>query len=61
MIEPRKIFDKLDELEKAAFDNHVERVFQDPIDRKFTTLNTAARVKAIRDIRDELMALMKGA
>ena len=61
LVDPRKFFEKLEELEKNAIVEHAERVFKDPVDRKFTTISTAARVMAIRDVRDELLTLTKTA
>lgn len=54
MIDGR-VFEKLEELEKARLDKHLQLVLEDAPKNKFTVIS--AQIAMLREIRDELMTL----
>ena len=59
LIDAKKLFEKLDELERVRLDQHMKMVMEDAPKNKFTLIT--GEIRMIREIRDELMTLAKNA
>lgn len=59
LVDAKKLFEKLYELERVRLDKHIQMVIEDAPKNKFTLIT--GEIRMIREIRDELGTLIKTA